>query len=446
MIGNHDDNRIEADSNAEQQELLTHIAADRNNDLSKADQTLLSDQTWSFKDLPGEIGLSHLDLTSNPLHNDDSNPGANDLPSTVWEQSAEVNAANISVNPSTTSRDEPDALVNTSSSSSSSKFSPWRGWAEIENDPEIFTILVHAWGDPEIQVNEIIDIAVLFEADPENTLGLILLSRYVPSAGDTLSQTALQVGPQPWFANQISKFSCGTVALMNILMNNDAKDLSKILSDFHISTTSLSSKDCGIALDRDARFRDIHNSFSTKLDRMIVDVLLKDDASKHKALMQAQARKERQDQKNGSGTASLTRKKRRKFSQKKSKKRLSDSTSEDEPGFHFVAFLPAHGHVWKLDGMQRCPFSLEKIDGSRTWLEAAAADLQQQMEEAFNSGQECSLMSVTRTPAQLVDQKKTIVSTNQDEVIRKQEDWAPFIECMLRLHAEKGDLQELIQI
>ncbi len=34
---------------------------------------------------------------------------------------------------------------------------------------------------------------------------------------------------------------------------------------------------------------------------------------------------------------------------------------ESEAGFHFIAFVPVGGRVWKLDGLQRQPQSLGKL-------------------------------------------------------------------------------------
>jgi ubiquitin carboxyl-terminal hydrolase L5 len=31
---------------------------------------------------------------------------------------------------------------------------------------------------------------------------------------------------------------------------------------------------------------------------------------------------------------------------------------EEEPGFHFIAYVPINGHVWRLDGLQRQPVNL----------------------------------------------------------------------------------------
>jgi ubiquitin carboxyl-terminal hydrolase L5 len=31
---------------------------------------------------------------------------------------------------------------------------------------------------------------------------------------------------------------------------------------------------------------------------------------------------------------------------------------EEEPGFHFIAYVPINGVVWRLDGLQRQPVNL----------------------------------------------------------------------------------------
>ena len=46
-------------------------------------------------------------------------------------------------------------------------------------------------------------------------------------------------------------------------------------------------------------------------------------------------------------------------SQKRTKKAKRNSTfDETEAGFHFIAFVPVDGKVWKFDGLERQPQSL----------------------------------------------------------------------------------------
>ena len=42
------------------------------------------------------------------------------------------------------------------------------------------------------------------------------------------------------------------------------------------------------------------------------------------------------------------------------KKGKRSVANEDEAGFHFIAFVPIEGTVWKLDGLERQPQRLDK--------------------------------------------------------------------------------------
>jgi hypothetical protein len=50
--------------------------------------------------------------------------------------------------------------------------------------------------------------------------------------------------------------------------------------------------------------------------------------------------------------------KRKVVKKKAPKKKKKD---EDEAGYHFVAYVPINGSVWRLDGLQRQPVNLGKI-------------------------------------------------------------------------------------
>lgn len=297
----------------------------------------------------------------------------------------------------------------------------WKGWAEIENDPEIFTILVQEWGARHICVEEVLDVSELPLNHPGAVFGLIFLSRYVAPDSENSSRPKDEGNLQqdaPWFANQISKFSCGTVSLMNILMNNNDFELSETLSKFRQDTRNLSAKDRGLYLDRHSTLRDIHNSFSTLLDRMIVDQMVKQDFQAAKTRSQATKRKRG----------------------KKGRKRQTTNTDEDDNGNHFVAYISTNTTVWRLDGLEAEPRRVGIVSEGMSWLDVASAALMQQIEEAIEANYEVSLMKVVRTEAQVSNDE-----TAKLERRRKQEDWAPFIEHMLRLHAEKGDLAQLLE-
>ena len=124
----------------------------------------------------------------------------------------------------------------------------------------IFSTLLREWGAPNIDVQEIFELDYLFDAKPESTYGLILLSRWAPA--DT--ENDITKAPEGvWFANQVQSFSCATVAIMNIIMNHPELDLGQYLNTFRTVTNSMKPLDRGWTLDRNDKIRDVHNSFGT---------------------------------------------------------------------------------------------------------------------------------------------------------------------------------------
>jgi len=51
---------------------------------------------------------------------------------------------------------------------------------------------------------------------------------------------------------------------------------------------------------------------------------------------------------------------RKKVTKKKTSKKKKKK-DEDEAGYHFVAYVPVNGLVWRLDGLQKQPVNLGKI-------------------------------------------------------------------------------------
>lgn len=152
---------------------------------------------------------------------------------------------------------------------------------------------------------------------------------------------------------------------------------------------------------------------------MSVDVSLKEDALKHE-----RRRKE----------AALAPK-----SGRRKRRRIITDSDYDENGFHFIAYAPALGAVWKMDGMESSPRKLGDIEDGASWLFAAIDNLQSQMQSAQADDLEFSLLSLVR-------RTDTEDSTAEAaDMQRAREDWGPFISHMVRLHAEKGDIRDLMQ-
>lgn len=219
--------------------------------------------------------------------------------------------------------------------------------------------------------------------------------------------------PGVWFANQTSSFSCATVALMNIINNHSAVDLGQFLNDFREDTLNLTPKERGLALDGFDHVRDVHNSFATELDKMNVDLRLKQDF--------AFAEKE----------------KRAARSKRPHKKRKqTEQYEDDENGFHFVAYVPAGGCVWKMDGMEQFPRKVGSLSEGGSWVAMVLPEIQAQCETATASAFEFSLLSLTAAA------DPSSLEADRQKMERARENWGPFIAQMVRLHAEKGTLKE----
>ena len=284
----------------------------------------------------------------------------------------------------------------------------WKGWAELENDPLIFSTLLREWGVRGVGVREVIPLDAVFDTPVDSTLGLIFLSRYVVFDQGTGVEAS---SDELWFANQISSFSCATVALMNIINNRTDLDLGAELQDFKARTQNIQPKDKGLALDSFESVRDVHNSFATENDKLYVDVRLKDDAKA------ANAKKRAQDRWKG----------------RKGRKKAK-MVDDDETGLHFVAFVPAKGQLWRLDGLEREPTSVGQIAQGGNWLMMVVPILEAQFNAAAMNELEFSLLSVVLTTPDAADEK------DHERMRRVREDWGPMMATLLRLHAEKGDV------
>ncbi|EXJ95684.1 hypothetical protein A1O1_00807 [Capronia coronata CBS 617.96] len=287
---------------------------------------------------------------------------------------------------------------------------PWKGWAELENDPVIFTTLLREWGVPNVQVHEIVPLDSVFDHPPEDVYGLIFLSRWVP----TDIQNNVTEPPQGvWFANQTSSFSCATIALMNIINNRMDLDLGQHLNEFRTHTMNMTPKDRGLSLDCFDHVRDVHNSFATDLDKMNVDFRLK-----HEFI--------------------AAEKKKKAAMSKRPRKRLREDYEydDDENGFHFVAYVPAQGAIWRMDGMERLPRKIGSLTKGDSWVAMVLPELQAQWETAATSALEFSLLALTA----MTDSSS--LEEDRVKMERAREDWGPFIAHLVRLHAEKDTLRE----
>lgn len=148
-----------------------------------------------------------------------------------------------------------------------------------------------------------------------------------------------------WFANQVRRIynlirgltnrtqtthnACATIALLNIVMNVPDLDLGGSISSFKEATQLLKPAYRGQKLGENEHIRSLHNSFARRMDVLNADLALSNEVSAWK--------------------------KRRKTKRRGGK---SMSSSDEDSSFHFIAFVPIDGVVWRLDGLRRQPVSL----------------------------------------------------------------------------------------
>ncbi|KAL9605931.1 MAG: hypothetical protein Q9179_000908 [Wetmoreana sp. 5 TL-2023] len=90
------------------------------------------------------------------------------------------------------------------------------------------------------------------------------------------------------------------------------------------------------------------------------------------------------------------------FARKKSKTKASD---EDDASFHFIAFVPVQGKVWKLDGLERQPQNL-------------APEIESRMAQYEDGQIEFAILALVKEPlttlvAALAENVKSITSASQ---------------------------------
>lgn len=132
--------------------------------------------------------------------------------------------------------------------------------------------------------------------------------------------------------------------MLNTVMNAPGIELGPQLKQFKESTRDLSTPLRGHALSSNNFIRSIHNSFTRRMDHLTADLALENEASEPKAKRaraQANGRKGK-----GKSAAAAARKKK---------------AEGLHTAYHFVAYVPADGCVWELDGLKMQPHKLGEL-------------------------------------------------------------------------------------
>ena len=250
----------------------------------------------------------------------------------------------------------------------------WKGWCEIDSEPAFFNVMVKDLGVEGVKVQEVFSLEPEFLAMlPQPVYGLIFLFQYLDEEENDEERE-----PCPdhvWFANQVVSNACGSYALLNIMNNVPEINLGKDLTEFKEVTMALNPSERGAAVADSDFIRRIHNSFARTVERQNLDACLEEDMKKA-ATKQSGKRN------------------------KKSKKII-----EDEAAFHFIAYLPVHREIWKMDGLDRQPRKLGPCSLDN-WLDVIAPVLASRMADLETGQIEFNMLAMVKDP--VIERRATL--------------------------------------
>lgn len=238
----------------------------------------------------------------------------------------------------------------------------WNGFCELESEPALFNVMLREFGVKGVKVQEVVSLEeemMAFLNKP--VFGLIFLFRWREDDPDKQEASC----PEGlWFANQTASNACASVALLNIVNNIEGIELGANLQNFKDFTMPFTPALRGDAISNFEFVKRIHNSFARKMDMLTSDLQLKHEATS-----------------------------RRPHSIKK-----NHDETETDAGFHFIAFVPALGKVWKFDGLERQPQALGPCTPGEDWLELVKPNLITRMTAYEEDQIEFSILGLVRDP------------------------------------------------
>ncbi|PNP84402.1 hypothetical protein FNYG_02031 [Fusarium nygamai] len=250
----------------------------------------------------------------------------------------------------------------------------WEGWVELESEPAFFNIILRDLGVRNVKAQEIFTIdqdSLAFL--PQPVYGLIFLFQYLPGLEEESEE---QDATGVWFANQTTSNACATVAMLNIVMNAEGIDLGEKLRTFKESTRDLNTALRGHQISKNNFIRTIHNSFTRRMDHLNADLCLENEAS----------------------DAKTSTSKRRTVGKKGKRAPPRKKKSNTEYGYHFIAYVPAGGYVWELDGLQYKPRKLDHVPDTGDWTSVARPQIQGRMLQYEESQLSFNLLALCQSP------------------------------------------------
>ena len=196
-------------------------------------------------------------------------------------------------------------------------------WCTIESDPGVFSELIKNIGVKGVQVDEIIDMDIL-EVGNEPVYGLIFLFKYMQNSGYK-PNVLTSWDNDLFFARQEVQNACATQAILGILLNNtDKLDIGPTLKELKDFTKEMDPGSRGLAISNSEKIRVEHNKFS------------------HPEPFE--------------------------FTKKKAK--------DGDDVFHFVAYIHFKNAIYEIDGVQKGPILIEENVKEEEWIKKVKPSIQ----------------------------------------------------------------------
>ncbi|KAK4171711.1 hypothetical protein QBC36DRAFT_350151 [Triangularia setosa] len=288
-----------------------------------------------------------------------------------------------------------------------SELEDWDGWAEVASDPELFTDILRKLGVKDARIEEVLLIDHLSTRFPPPVHGLVFLQEY-----ESMRMVWLENQPDKstlWFATQTATNACGTIAILNILMNAKDITIGDKLSEFKEQTKNLAPPLRGNKIATNTFIRGTHNMHSSRIELLHAVRALEDEVVKIKKARAA---------KNAKRTASSGR------------RRSGGATST---AYHFVAFVPIGNGIWLFDGLDDEPGYICDIEHPENWLE----DIESTLHACtMGKGDQYNLLALCGAGQDAGEE--------EDSSSSRQNQFAPAIHEWVKRLAECGELHGLV--
>lgn len=224
-------------------------------------------------------------------------------------------------------------------------------FAVVESDPGVFTSLIRKLGVRGIEVKEVYDIQP-WGLDSLKSKGLILCFTWKDEKNHTHNFLDNEARDKIWFANQLIDDACASLAILNVLLNVPSIDLGPDIEHFKTETVDMSPKMKGLAISNSRLIRETQNSLARPAD--LWGSISSIAETTHEVSMSAKKpTKRRRTVLNDSSRRKQT-----------SRRKKAIEAGQGVESFHFIGYVPAHGKVWELDGMNSGPLEVGELSSS----------------------------------------------------------------------------------